>query len=247
MTSWDGARKILRFNWPWYAGALSTTVAGVALIGSGTLSGRWATVSLGAVLAADFWLLASLLASHYVYDRSPVSRGGWLHGVEIASVRRAAVFHGGHDEASTTAARLLPSAALQTFDFYDPATKGTPSLRRARAAAQTRDPAIAADKIPSDDGVFDLCLAVFAAHEIRDDAARAAFFRELARITTPKGRVLVVEHLRDGWNFAAYGPGSFHFLSRRTWMRSFADGGLKLLRETTCTPFVRVFELGSAI
>ena len=142
------------------------------------------------------------------------------------------------------APKRTPSAEIQSFDFYDPAREATPSLKRARALAERPGASIARDKIPLNDGALDLCLTIFAAHEIRQDAERVAFFREIARVLAPTGRALVVEHLRDGWNFLAYGPGFCHFFSRKSWQRSFADAGLKLVREEASTPFVRVFELG---
>lgn len=52
-----------------------------------------------------------------------------------------------------------------------------------------------------------------------------------------------VEDISYRWNFLAYGPGAFHFVSRRTWLSTFSSAGLKLNREANCTPFVRVFEL----
>jgi len=246
MSKYSGLWKIARFNWPWYAAAVATTAAGILLLQSGALGGRWSALGTTGLFVANFWLLVSLAVSHYVYDRSAVARGAWLDRVEPTSVHRAAIFHAGQNEASEAVARVLLSADIQTFDFYDPERNGTPSLKRARALAERHAVAIVPDKIPLNDAALDLGLIVFAAHEIRRDEARAAFFRELARALAPTGRLVIVEHLRNGWNFLAYGPGAFHFLSRKTWRRSFADAGLKLLRETSCTPFVRVFELGKA-
>lgn len=244
MIAHAGVSKIARFNWPWYAAAVAATTTGVLLLQSGALAGSWILVGCAGVFTASFWLLTSLAVSHYVYDRSAVSRGEWLNGVDSSRVRRAAIFHAGQDEASAAVARVLPAAEIQVFDFHDPASRGTPSIERARALAEHRADAIASDKIPLISGTLDLALVVFAAHEIRRDGERAAFFRELARTLAPAGRALVVEHLRDGWNLLAYGPGAFHFLSLSTWHRSFAAAGLMVARETPCTPFVRVFELG---
>lgn len=244
MSKYNGVAKILRFNWPWYAGTVALTAVGIPVLRSGMLSPLAAVFGAALLFLADFWLLASLAVSHYVYDRSPVARGDWLAGEELSAVRRAAIFHAGQNEASDVVARLLPSIEVHEFDFYDAARNGTPSLKRARRAAECRAVAIGLGTMPLRDATLDLALVVFAAHEIRRDQDRAVFFRALARPLAPAGRLFVVEHLRDGWNFLAYGPGAFHFFPRNTWRRSFADGGLRLLSEKSCTPFVRVFELG---
>jgi len=246
VTQYSGVLKIVRFNWPWYAVAIAATAAAIFLLLSAMLRGPWLIFIVAGLVAANIWFLLSLAVSHYVYDRSPISQGKWLDGIGKSQVRRAAIFHAGQDEASPTVARLLPFAETHVFDFYDSQSNGTASLKRARALAKDRDVAIDSDRIPLQSGTLDLGLVVFAAHEIRNDDKRAAFFRELARVLTPDGRVVVVEHLRDPWNFLAYGPGAFHFLSKRTWRQAFADGGLKLSRQFSCTVFVRVFELVKA-
>jgi SAM-dependent methyltransferase len=240
----DGMAKIARFNWPWYAAAGAVIATGIGVTQMGLLVGWPALVAAMAMGAAGFWTCLSLLVSHYVYDRSPVARGGWLMPLAPARMRRVAIFHAGHDEASRLTLALLPEADVQTFDFHDRARDGSPSLERARSAASRAAQPVAAASLPLAAGTVDLALIVFAAHEMRDAGERASFFRELRRVLAPAGRTLIVEHLRDGWNLLAYGPGVFHFLSRRTWMRSFAAGGLALMREFSCTPFVRVFELG---
>ena len=240
MSTCAGVLKIVRFNWPWYAGAVLVTAAMLGAVMTWTLAAPWATLAWVLVALADSWLLLSLVVSHVIYDRSVVARGGWLDGETAAEV---AIVHLGQDEASAHAARMLPSANRRTFDVFDPARSGSPSLRRARAlAGETSTPA-ALDQLPLANGSIDLALVVFAAHELRHDATREMFFCELARIIGPTGRVLVVEHLRDGWNLLAYGPGVFHFLARRTWLRTFAQAGLQVAQETSLTPWIRRFEL----
>ncbi len=240
MNSYAGVLKILRFNWPWYVGAVLVTAATLGALMTRTIPDPLASLAWALVALANTWLLLSLIVSHIIYDRSAVARGGWL-GTDTAA--EVAIFHLGQDEAAVHAKRLLPTSHHRTFDVYDPARSGSPSLRRARALSGEAATAITPDRLPLADDSIDLGLVVFAAHELRHDASRAAFFRELARIIGPAGCVLVVEHLRDGWNLLAYGPGAFHFLSRRTWLRTFAQAGLRMTQETSLTPWVRRFEL----
>lgn len=244
MSSYSGALKIIRFNWPWYAVAVAVTITAVAGLFLDIFPGISGALAVAALVIGDLWLILSLAVSHYVYDRSPIARGAWLDKIVASQIRRAAIFHAGQDEASPAVARLCPSIDFQVFDFYDERRNGTESLKRARSLNPHRDVAIRFDNIPLDESSLDLVLVVFAAHEIRDDRERTAFFGEVRRVLAPTGRAIVVEHLRDIWNFAAYGPGAFHFFSERTWHRSFANGELEVVRESACTPFVRVFELG---
>jgi SAM-dependent methyltransferase len=246
MSSFAGVAKIVRFNWPWYAAAVLVNVVAVVALRSGALIGATRTLAWIALAAADVWLVASLAVSHFVYDRSAVASGDWLAAVNPGSVRRAAVFHGGLNEAEAAVARFLPASDVTAFDFYDGARVGSPSLERARSEAESAGARIAPDKIPLEAGSLDLGLVVFAAHEIRRADDRAAFFGEMARVLAPSGRLLVVEHLRDVWNLLAFGPGAFHFFPEAAWLRAFAAGRLRLLRQTPCTRFVRVFELARA-
>ncbi len=243
MSGFSGVLKIVRFNWPWYLGAIGAGAAAVLAITTGALAGPWTVLGVSGLFVAAFWMLGSLAVSHYVYDRSSVSRSEWLANVDVSFAGRAAIFHAGQDEASTAVAALRPSARVVVFDFHETGRAGTPSLERARRNAPGRPAAIDLASIPLQENALELALIVFAAHEIRQDAERAAFLREVARTLSDNGRVLVVEHLRDVWNLLAYGPGAFHFLSRGTWMRTFEAAGIEVVRETSLTPFVRVFEL----
>jgi ubiquinone/menaquinone biosynthesis C-methylase UbiE len=116
-----------------------------------------------------------------------------------------------------------------------------PSIARARREARSMLASANADfrKLPLQTASADLVTVIFVAHELRRPASKEAFFRELARVIKPGGRVLLVEHLRDAWNLVAFGPGAFHFFPRSEWLRVANVCGLRPDVEFTRTPFVR--------
>ena len=90
---------------------------------------------------------------------------------------------------------------------------------------------------------MDTIFAIFAAHEIRDEAERIAFFKELRRVLEKGGAILVTEHLRNGANFLAYQIGFLHFYARPAWLRVFRQAGLQLVKQVNHTPFITTFML----
>src|SRR5579859_523388 len=72
------------------------------------------------LLAAAAWLVvASIAASHWVYDRSDLYRFGWLGRVLKQPVRRWATLHAGFDETTAILAGLLPGEGT-VIDFHHP-------------------------------------------------------------------------------------------------------------------------------
>jgi SAM-dependent methyltransferase len=128
-------------------------------------------------------------------------------------------------------------------DVFDAEEMTEPSIARAREMSGP-DALQAASwrHLPADDAVFDTIFLIFTAHEFRRAEARLILFNEIARVLASHGRVVILEHLRDLPNFLAFGPGFFHFQSRRTWLSTLHATGFEIVRESKITPFVRVFE-----
>jgi ubiquinone/menaquinone biosynthesis C-methylase UbiE len=237
--------QILRFNSHLYFGAAAfVAVAWVLMIAAG-LNGLYRTIILGGSTLAIYWMLASLWASHLVYDRSDLYHWTWINTLLAAKPRRWINIHAGWDESSRALGILFGNGSGMIFDIFDPANMTERSIKKARrhAASHVRHARADFKALPVQDGEADAVFLIFAAHELRRPDARASFFAELRRVLGIGGQVILVEHLRDWKNFAVFGPGFLHFFSAREWRRVTHGAGLEVEREFGMTPFVRVFVL----
>jgi SAM-dependent methyltransferase len=240
----QGVWTIIRFNWHLHAIALATIA--FLLAGAVFLTGMAALICAVLAVAAMLSVILSLLATWHAYDASGLYRPSWL-APELENSRHAANIHAGFDETTP----LLKSAFRDTdwhiFDFYDPAKHTEVSIRRARRAHPPSPDTIRidTDRIPLDDASLDRALLILAAHEIRDFDERVGFFRELKRVLSPGGRVIVTEHLRDLANIAAYSIGAWHFHPRAEWLATFRAAGFHVVREFRNNLLITTFVLES--
>jgi len=243
---YQGITQILLFNRRFYAGT-SIAIAALWLVVPHLAVPQGARLLLlAATLPALYWLGASLLASHYIYDRFPLYDLNWIADSLSHPPLRWANIHAGLDETSHRLAALFPQTEGAILDIYDPREMTEPSIEQARRApGPSRMKALHADwrALPLDDHTLDAALVLFAAHELRHHEAQVQLFGELVRALRPDGEVVLMEHLRDWPNFLAFGPGFLHFFSRASWCRAVAEAGLQVRIEFSRTPFVHVFIL----
>jgi hypothetical protein len=242
----QGVVTIARFNWPFYAVAIAV------LIASGTgfclLPGLPMKLIFGGALGGSaYFLLGSLGASYFIYDRSDLYRWGWLdRALAGVTVRRAIYCHCGFDEASAGLRERLRDAEWCILDHYEPDRMTEASIRRARAAFPPTPGTLPSrhDAWPVAAESADVVFGLLAIHELRSEAERSAWFAESRRCLRKGGRVVLVEHVRDGANFLAFGPGFLHFHAMASWRRCSERAGLRSIDQFCVTPFVQVFILG---
>jgi SAM-dependent methyltransferase len=240
----EGVANLVLFNWPMYVASLIISGA-AAYVARLDLPRPWRTAAKIVAGLSFGYLANSLLVSHCIYDRSWLYHWRWIRALLPQAPNRIVNVHAGFDESSAALQRLFPQAEMKVLDFYDPAQHTEPSIERARRFRPATIPAQQIDTVSwgTDPDSADLILVFLAAHEIRRQDQRIAFFREARRTLHPNGSVVVVEHLRDRHNFLAFGPGFLHFRSRRTWANTFAAADLAVRRTFRITPFVNVFQL----
>lgn len=239
----QGVWNIIRFNWQFYVLAIVSTVVLLLLRNNFNAALRAASDILVVLIIGS--TLISLVVSCYIYDFSNLYTLSWLDTLPIKGNHKIVNINAGFDETSNLLKSKFANSELLVFDFYDPAKHTEVSIKRARKAyppfpnTQQVKPADLPLKANSADKIF----AILSAHEIRNEEERKSFFKELRRVLSPTGQIIVTEHLRDAANFLAYNIGAFHFHSKASWLKAFQSSGLRVAEEIKITPFITTFIL----
>lgn len=240
---YQGVLQILEFNRRRYLATLICVFA--ALLALPHLQLALRAVVLVSVAPAIFWIVSSMMVSHYVYDRFPTYDLKWLKQTLTRSPRCWVNIHCGFDETSSLLAAQFPDAAGKVIDIFDPEVMTEDSIHEARqgSSGAPYSERRRFDDLGLEPESIDTAFCIFAAHELRTHAQRVTLFKEVARALRVGGEFVVIEHLRDWRNFFAFGPGFLHFFSRRAWRTAAAHAGLAVRAEFSRTPFVHVFIL----
>lgn len=246
----QGVLQIIRFN-PFFflGGLLFLSLTFLLLYPFSHYVPIFSTHPLAITLTRIAWWIGAvvfvlpIVVSWYVYDASSLYQLPWLNGVEAhLSVLN---IHAGFDETSLLIQEKIQPSTLIISDFYDPMVHTEPSIKRARQYLPPLPETIAVSpqNLPFKNDQFDLCLVIFSAHEIRNAKQQISFFEELGRITKKEGRIMVTEHLKDGWNAAAYTFGVGHFFSFHSWKKTFDEAKLIIEKTEKTTVFITTFTL----
>lgn len=238
----EGVSKVVRFNWPYYALAVAVIAVALYVLFNVELGGLARGIILVAAVIPALFIVSSLAASFYIYDVSDLHEWKWLARLLPAMPDAWLAVNAGYDETAGALNVIFDRAKGTTLDVFDPNVFTEASIYRARKFAAEK-PHTSADlsDLPCDAASVHAIFVIMSAHEIRDPSLRRAFFAELHRIAAPDGRVIVVEHLRNLWNFIAFGHGVLHFYARTEWLRVALNSGFTLEDELHKTPFVRAF------
>ncbi len=240
---YQGVWNIIRFNWHFYVLSFGVLLLIFVLANYVADPYRFSLNILGFLIIAMTSI--SLMVSFYVYDLSGLYDLKWLNDLKNAGKSKIVNINAGFDETSMLLKEQFKDSELTVFDFYDPLKHTEISIKRARKAYPPYPYTIQINNsnIPLKDNQADFIFVILSAHEIRIEAERIAFFEELKRILSPKGQIVVVEHLRDLPNFLAYNIGFFHFHSKKIWLKTFEKAKLNIFKEIKITPFISTFIL----
>ncbi len=239
----QGVLNILSFNRHFYVYGLIF----LALTIISYIIFQWSTTLFWLInIAFVYGLLMPLIVSAYVYDFSGYYDFRWLKklNLEDSNAQQLININAGFDETSYIIKNNFPKSDLKVFDFYNAETHTEQAIIRARKVSLVypNTQQINSSHIPLKDNSVDVVFLLSAAHEIRSQEEKIEFLKECNRLCKPKGKVVMVEHLRDFPNFLAFSIGFTHFFSKKTWQKAFNNAGFSTFKETKFTPFMSIFE-----
>jgi len=241
-----GMLRVVRFNWPLYVASALAVLALLLLAAQSIFAGGVRAVFLLCSILVLLQTLLSLLASHWVYDRSALR--DWRFLLELLNEQDSLCIvnvHSGYDETSGALRQLFAKADIATVDLYPALGRREPSIVRARKLYPPVAKSICEtiSDWPLTDCSVDFILIAFAAHEVRDPEQRKLLFQQARRVLKPTGRIVLVEHVRDFSNFVAFSLGFLHFLPLAEWISCASRSNLKIAKQYRITPLVAVLEL----
>lgn len=239
----QGVWNIIRFNWHFY---ITASAALLVLFCLGTYQdGMLRNLFYGFGILMGLPIILSLVTSFYIYDFSNLYHFDWLLKYATREKKKILFIHAGFDEMSSLIQSEFPNSLVVHADFYDPVQHTEVSIKRARKAYPPSAGTVWQDtqNMRLMDAPFDYIFVLLAAHEIRQSDQRSIFFKEQKKLLEARGKIFVLEHLRDLPNFMAFNIGFFHFFSRNSWLTTFHQAGLVLEQEVKQTPFISLFTL----
>lgn len=237
---YQGVYNIVRFNWHFYV--IAFFVVALLFYFKNIFGAEFQNYILLFATLTSFSILSSLVVSYFIYDVSNLYQFQFLPALNDKKVLNITA---GFDETSPILKNKFPKIELFICDFYDETKHTEVSIKRARKAYPKIENTqiVSTNLLPFPNNYFDYSIAIFSAHEIRNDDERIEFFKEINRVTKPLGKFFVTEHLRDIYNFSAYNIGFFHFHSSKTWLKTFKMANLIIKEKIKTTPFVNTFIL----
>jgi len=223
-----GLRRIVAFNRPKLIVATALSVASWTLVVSSNGESwiRWAALLLA--VPTTYFLIASPVASWYLYDHSRLYEWRWLRPL-LPSARGPSIsLTVGFDGAEESLAEVV-GQRLTVVDIAAGCVAFSQRLRQLveREAAQVSVRS-GCQGLPLRGSTVSLAVLAFSAHEIHDDDRCVNALTEVRRVLSPTGRLILVEHVRDVANVSVFGPAAWHFRSESQWCNLAARAGLRL-------------------
>ena len=196
-------------------------------------------------LAAIAMTIAAIATTWWVFERSSDRRWAWV-AAQAGRPPRWVNLTTGFDDSSAILRRSIGGVG-RSIDVLDPTVELERPLMRARRRFPPAGPSVAPAAVDAEvePRGAEVVFLLMAAHETHGPA-RTGLLRSAARAITPDGRVILVEHLRNAANIAAFGPGAWHFSTRDEWLATINEAGLHVVVEARLGPFVTGLTLARA-
>ena len=239
-TSYSGTLEYARYRWPTYLiGYGGFIVLLVTAIFISMVQGWYglSNLALAILLIIVYFFIASLWAVHKLYDEDAIVELIYETG-NLNADSHLIYIDLGLKRVAVAAARRLTTGHISVVDVYNPQLAPASWLSRAvqRTIQPEEDPRLdwrvgSIDLLPLPDQTAPTVLLIMAASEFNQEGDRIGLLKEITRILTPEGTLLLVERTRTLSNWLVLGPAALRLEKVEYWKTLLSNNGFEVIRE----------------
>ena len=236
---YSGTARYLSAHWPTYALAYGTAIAALLLMALG-IETRWLSLlPLGLLLflLPLAFIITSLRAAHRLYDPGGIVphqllfEMGQLNGRSHFGLIDIGLRHQAVDLAD-----LLTSGHISVMDIYNPQLISSGSVARSQRQHPPHDPRLtwlesSLSLLPLPNSSVPVVIACEILSHLDQEGDRLVLLREINRVLTPNGRLLMAERSRTQTNWLALGTAAANLHPASYWRHLLTNAGFHIRRE----------------
>jgi SAM-dependent methyltransferase len=247
----NGTIHYIYAHWPLFFGLYVGLVVALIIIGISIQYGwlSYIPIATAVFIILTYFLIISIWAGHQLYDQTGLSPHHLLFELgQIQATDNIAFLDLGYRRHALALSRRLTTGRIVVLDVYNPQWVRSQALVRLR----TRMPAIPDDPrlvwrdgsinlLPLPDKSVPYVILSEVVSEFGQSGDRLALLKEIYRILTPNGRLLMAERVRSQTNYLVMGLNGFSLDTIAQWHDLITAAGFIIRREEDLSGLIRCF------
>ena len=247
----QGTLNYIFAHWPEYVLAYAGLILALIFMGISAQQGwlGYIPLTLALVLVLFYFLLASLWAAHWQFDRGGLRPHLILFEMaRLKQTDRFVYIDVGLRRRPLGLAHYITVGHITVVDIYNPQWTPSRSLARwrSRMTSPTADPRLTwlsgnFDLLPLPDASTSVVILCQIVSELWQDGDRVALLREVRRILTADGRLLIAEKVRNQTTWLTAGPAALSVPTTTYWRALLREAGFQIRQEKSLGGLIRCF------
>ena len=250
-TRFSGLRHFVYAEWPTFATLYGGVVFALLIIGISASEGWFSFIPMATavLLISLFFLLATFWSAYQLYDLDGLQPHHVLFDMGDIQASDTFVFIDlGYRRRALNLSRRLTTGRVIVLDIYNPQWTKNPALvrLRKRMPIPPPDPRISLrdasmDLIPLPDQSVSSVILCQIASELWQHGDQINLFKEINRILTPNGRLLLAERTRTQTNWLVMGPMALNLKRKEEWEQMLNSAGFVVRRTQDLSGLISCF------
>ena len=236
----NGTRHFVYAHWPLFAGLYGCMVFALLVIGISAMQGwlSFIPMATAVLLISGFFLLTTVWSAYQLYDYGGVQPHHVLFDMgHIQATDTFVYIDLGYRRRAISLSRRLTTGRIVVLDIYNPQWMTSQALvrLRRRMLIPKPDPRLSfrdasMDLMPLPDKSVPVVILCQIASELWQRGDQITLLKEIHRVLTPNGRLLMAERTRTQTNWMVMGPLALSLKRQEDWQKLLQTAGFVVRR-----------------